>query len=144
MSCICDLHLEAICTGSSSVAINGVKELGANVLLFCKKCVETGKRQRQLESDIAKQIEESVKSLELVKKLMIEQKLTQVVEDPIQVSVNEALQKTEINYADVAAKYATLSSREKPGEGKGKSSKSVDRCFQSSFRVQGILQGPEM
>ena len=77
------------------------------MLLLYNECVVTGQRETLMESAIAKEIEESVKSLDLDKKLKIEQKLTQVVEDRIQVSVNEALQQMERSYADVASKSTT-------------------------------------
>ena len=141
----CDLHLEPICTGLSSVAINGIKELGAIVLLLGNKFIETGKEERLLGSAMAKKVEESVQCLDLDKKLeKIEQKLTRLDEDRIQVSVNEARQKMERSYADVASKSATASSNEMSGGGKGKSSKITDRTLQSRFKVQRIPEDQEM
>ena len=141
----CVLHLEPICTGLSSVAINGIKELVANVLLLGNKFIETGKEERLLGSAMAKKVEESFQCLDLDRKLQrIEQKLTRLDEDRIQVSVNEAMQKMERNYADVATNSATASSNEMSDGGKGKSSKISDRTFQSRFRVQRIPEDPEM
>ena len=68
-----------------------------------QRLVETGKRERLLESVIKMKLEESVKSLHLEKMLeKIEQQLTQVAKDRIQVSVNEALQKVERNHENLA------------------------------------------
>ena len=94
MSCNFDLHLETNCFDLSSVAKKDIKQLELFVLLLCKKCIEAVERERLLGSTMAKSIEESVQSLNLDRKLeKIKQKLTRVVDNGIQVSVSEAIQK---------------------------------------------------
>ena len=94
ISCNFDWHLETNCTGLSSVAKKDIKQLELFVLLQCNKCIEAVERERLLGSTMAKNIEESVQSLNLDRKLEnIKQKLTRVVDNGIQVSVNEAIKK---------------------------------------------------
>ena len=45
VACNCALHLDT-CTGLSTVAINGIKELGANAMLICNTCFEKNERDK--------------------------------------------------------------------------------------------------
>ena len=48
--CSLEMHLTGVCTGLSSVAINGINELGVSVVLFWDECMTTHRRDRVLEA----------------------------------------------------------------------------------------------
>ena len=57
VACETRMHVNPTCTGLSNVAINGIKELGAGVALFCDDCVENNRKDHLLNTIQAKKTE---------------------------------------------------------------------------------------
>ena len=45
LACNCVLHLDT-CTGLSIVALNSIKQLGANAMLICNTCLGNNERDK--------------------------------------------------------------------------------------------------
>ena len=52
VSCNKTMHLNEKCTGLSKTAIAAIKEIGANLLLFCNHCVATSRKELVLSSNV--------------------------------------------------------------------------------------------
>ena len=64
ITCNCSMHLEVVCTGLSTVALNGILELGNNALLICNTCLSNGKRDQVIRSTASHDKSENIKKIE--------------------------------------------------------------------------------
>ena len=77
ISCICHLHFNPECTSLSNVALNGIRELGINVMLLCKTCSDNIKH----DSLIRRKTVAEVEKLNFAKKVQkIEAEITKLVD----------------------------------------------------------------
>ena len=75
------MHLNPTCTGLSNVAINGIKELGARVALFCDDCVENIRKDHLLSTIQANEkLNCKLESLERTIEKTIDERVSSVVE----------------------------------------------------------------
>ena len=58
------MRLEVVCTGLSTVALNGILELGNNALLICNTCLSNGKRDQVIRSTASHDKSENIKKIE--------------------------------------------------------------------------------
>ena len=96
VACETRMHLNPTCTGLLNVAINGTKELGARVALFCDDCVENNRKDHflntiqaneklnckleSLERTIEKSIDERVSSVVEKCETRVEEVVTKIIE----------------------------------------------------------------
>ena len=79
--CETRMHLNLTCTGHSNVAINGIKELGVRVALFCDDCVENNRKDHLLNTIQANEkLNCKLESLERTIEKSIDEKVSSVVE----------------------------------------------------------------
>ena len=85
VACNCVLHLDT-CTGLSTDAINGIKELGANAMLICNTCLGKNERDKFIkgralvdEQSSKVDIDGKLKSMETRINNMVETKLEEAL-----------------------------------------------------------------
>ena len=110
VACETRMHLNPTCTGLSNVAINGIKELGARVALFCDDCVENNRKDHllntiqateklnckleSLERTIEKSIDERVSSVVEKCETRIEEVVTKIIEKRLEPQIKAIPNKT--------------------------------------------------
>ena len=81
VACETRMHFNPTCTGLSNVAINGIKELGARVILFCDDCVENIRKDHLLNTIQANEkLNGKLESLERTIENSIDERVSSVVE----------------------------------------------------------------
>ena len=81
VACETRMHLNPTCTGLSNVAINGIKEPGALVDLFCDDCVENNRKDRLLNTiKVNDKLNCKLESLERTIEKSIDERVSRVVE----------------------------------------------------------------
>ena len=78
------MQLTLECTAFSTAAISGIKELGVNVKLLCKKCFEKNERDIFIRGRTLASVSEKLSTLDVGDKLKnMEKRLTDVVDQKI-------------------------------------------------------------
>ena len=76
------MHLNPTCTGLSNVAINGIKELGAQLALFCDDCFENSRKDHLVNTIQANEkLTCKLESLERTSEKSIDERVSSVVEN---------------------------------------------------------------
>ena len=92
VACKGHMHLGPTCTGFSNVALNGIREIEANAMFLCNKCVDNNERDFFIKSRMKQKMDDQLESLNVeeqmsrmkqkiddqVKSLNIEKKLTKL------------------------------------------------------------------
>ena len=143
VACGCQMHLDPTCTGLSTVAINGIKELGQLAMLLCNTCVENNERDNFIRNRCDLKIEEKLEKLDINEKLnKIENNLAKLVDRKVQEAITRTCQKVEENYATIATKNATKAAIPPGTETKASVIENTHNT-ERSFRIQGISEDPE-
>ena len=79
------MHLEPTCVGLSLVAINGIKELGPNVMLLCNTCVQNNERDIFIRCKTLANIDEKLSNIDVTESLKsMERRLTDLVDQKLE------------------------------------------------------------
>lgn len=141
------MHLTTECTALSNVAINGIKELGLNVMLLCNDCLENNERDNFIRcrtiANVAEKVfanvADKIDNLDVGKKLKsMETRLTDLVDQKIGNAMETTCEKVEKTYAAVIAVDKTTEKTVKK-DNKEQSNHSINKCF----RIQGVPEDPK-
>ena len=141
------IKLATECTILSNTAINGIKELGLNVMLLCNDCLENNERDNFIRcrtiANVAEKVfanvADKIDNLDVGKKLKsMETRLTDLVDQKIGSATETTCEKVEKTYAAViAVDKATEKTVKK--DNKEQSNHSINKCF----RIQGVPEDPK-
>ena len=135
------MHLDSTCTGLSSVAINGIKELGSNVMLFCNKCVQNNERDKFIRNGTAANMKESV-DLESIQDSLktMEARISNLVGDKVEQAFKSTCKKMEKSYSKVVATNIPKGTNQV--KSKKEAQYGIEHNVAKSFRIQGIKEDP--
>ena len=108
------MHLTTECTAISPAAINGIIELGMNVMLLCNSCVENNEQDKFIKGLVPESVSEKLESLDVGENLKnMEKRLTDLVDSKIGEALTTNCDKMEKTYAAVVAVDKTTSGNSK-------------------------------
>ena len=94
------MHLEPTCVGLSLVAINGIKELGPNVMLLCNTCLQNNERDNFIRCKTLANIDEKLSNIDVTESLKsMERRLTDLVDQKIGNAMKTTCDKVEKTYS---------------------------------------------
>ncbi len=139
------MHLDPLCTGLSPAAINGIKDLGMNVMLLCNTCVENNERDNFIKGRAQAVMTEKIEGLKLADRLEeMEKRKTELVDEKIDQALKTTCEKVEKTYCQVATEDSKKEGPQNQPSRISKAAKNTnDLNIQQSFRIQGIPEDPK-
>ena len=131
VACETRMHLNPTCTGLSNVTINGIRELGARVALFCDDCVENNRKDHPLNTIQANEkLNCKLESLERTIEKSIDERVSSVVEK-CETRIEEIV--TKIIEKRLAPQIKAITNKTGPLK-----TPKTHHNVKSSFRVRGL------
>ena len=97
--------MTTICTGLSSASLNGIIDLGNNIMLLCNECVDKNERDKFIRCRTMANMTEKIENLDFSNQLKnMEKRLTELVDKKIETAIKTTCEKVDKKYAAVSSK----------------------------------------
>ena len=141
VSCNCHMHLTPECTALSTAVINGIEELGVNVMLLCNKCVENNELDNFIRGRAPASISKKLSTFNVVDKL---KNIREKIDRP---SGSKSRRSHELTCEKVGRIYAAVVAVKKSTEiGNTNTSQKVNKGktnhISQRLRIQGLPEDP--
>ena len=94
--------MTTICTGLSSASLNGIIDLGNNIMLLCNECVDKNERNKFIRCRTMANMTEKIENLDFSNQLKnMEKRLTELVDKKIETAIKKTCEKVDKTYAAV-------------------------------------------
>ena len=109
--------MTTICTGLSSASLNGIKDLGNNIMLLCNECVDKNERDKFIRCRTMANMTEKIENLDFSNQLKnMEKRLTEIVDKKMETAIKTTCEKVDKTYAAVVSVESTQETDRKLGK----------------------------
>ena len=86
--------MTTICTGLSSASLNGIIDLGNNIMLLCNECVDENERDKFIRCRTMANMTEMIENLDFSNQLKnMEKRLTELVDKKVETAIKKLVKK---------------------------------------------------